>query len=306
MKDAEYYADHAEEFDALPEEERMNLLVSGFVGNDEQPVVNEEVGTPEPEITAEEDVAEPVVEQEEEPHVVAKDGKTKIPFSELQDAREAAKQWKELAERYSAQLTQKEEIQNQEPSKSVRELRTEARKALIEGDMEAAASLDEQADQLLIAQAEQRAIALIAPIQKNAQEIAAKSFEDALRSVHPDYKEMIETGKIENWIASQPKIVQKAYMEVYESGNVEDSIALLSLVKEASKPVEQKPNESLAAAAIAKAKTKVPSSLSEVPAGTHAPVDEIEAFLQKDGMGMVEYFNGKTQDQINTILAKLM
>lgn len=103
MKNAEYYVEHPDEFDALSEEERMKLMVSGFSAeenDDEVEKKDEEEDEEETEDAAEESEEESGEDAgEEEPVVVAKDGKTTIPFSELQEARQRAKEASELAAR---------------------------------------------------------------------------------------------------------------------------------------------------------------------------------------------------------------
>ena len=312
MKNAEYYVEHPDEFDALSEEERMKLMVSGFSAeenDDEVEKKDEEEDEEETEDAAEESEEESGEDAgEEEPVVVAKDGKTTIPFSELQEARQRAKEASELAARLQAELEAMKKPeppkQDEPPQKTVKDLRREAREALISGDMEKSADLDAQADELLIAQAEARAMKLVEPVKKSAEEQAEKAFYDAIRAVHPDFEQLIESGKIEAWIKSQPKIVQKAYMDVYESGTASEAIELLNMVKGTVK--EPEPDKEAAKAKIAKAKAKPPASLSDVPASSTANVDEAEAMLEMDGLSLVNKFAGKSPDQINDMLARIM
>ena len=312
MKNAEYYVEHPDEFDALSEEERMKLMVSGFSAeenDDEVEKKDEEEDEEETEDTAEESEEESGEDAgEEEPVVVAKDGKTTIPFSELQEARQRAKEASELAARLQAELDAMKKPEppktDEPPPKTVKDLRREAREALISGDMEKSADLDAQADELLIAQAEALAMKLVEPVKKSAEEQAEKAFYDAIRAVHPDFEQLISSGKVEAWIKSQPKILQKAYMDAYASETASDAIELLNMVKGTAEKPE--PDKEAAKAKIAKAKAKPPASLSDVPASSTANVDEAEAMLEMDGLSLVNKFAGKSPDQINAMLARIM
>ena len=312
MKNAEYYVEHPDEFDALSEEDRMKLMVSGFSAeenDDEVEKKDEEEDEEETEDAAEESEEESGEDAgEEEPVVVAKDGKTTIPFSELQEARQRAKEASELAARLQAELDAMKKPEppktDEPPPKTVKDLRREAREALISGDMEKSADLDAQADELLIAQAEALAMKLVEPVKKSAEEQAEKAFYDAIRAVHPDFEQLISSGKVEAWIKSQPKILQKAYMDAYASETASDAIELLNMVKGTAEKPE--PDKEAAKAKIAKAKAKPPASLSDVPASSTANVDEAEAMLEMDGLSLVNKFAGKSPDQINAMLARIM
>lgn len=204
MKDAEYYVEHPDEFDALPEEERMRLMVSGFSEeeiDDEAEKKDKQEGEEDADDESGNDKeGEKEDSKEDEPVIVAKDGKTTIPFSELQEARQRAKEASELAEKLRAELDalKKPEPpkQDEPPKKTVKELRREARDALISGDIDRATELDAQADELLIAQAEERAMKIVEPVKKSAAEQAEKAFYDAIRAVHPDFEQLIDSGRV--------------------------------------------------------------------------------------------------------------
>ena len=61
-----------------------------------------------------------------------------------------------------------------------------------------------------------------------------------------------------------------------------------------------------AQAAIAKAQSAAPMSLSDIPAGSSAHVDEAAAMLDKSDAGMMNAFDGKTPEQINALMNKIL
>lgn len=70
------------------------------------------------------------------------------------------------------------------------------------------------------------------PVDQVAQTYVKDKFVLAVEKVHPDALQI--TNKVEEWIKSQPPILQKAYDAVLDSGTVEETIELLNTYKAAT------------------------------------------------------------------------
>lgn len=57
---------------------------------------------------------------------------------------------------------------------------------------------------------------------------------------------------------------------------------------------------------VAATKPKAPTSLSEVPAGTSAPHDEVAAIREMSGTNLMNKFAGKTPDQILELMSRII
>ena len=77
-------------------------------------------------------------------------------------------------------------------------------------------------------------------------------------------------------------------------------------------PTQDEPKNTLAEAkkaadaAIAKAKPKVPTSLSEVPAAGKVVTDEVEAIRDMSDRNLMQMLEGKTPKQINEIMSRVL
>ena len=93
---------------------------------------------------------------------------------------------------------------------------------------------------------------------------------------------------------------------VIEGGTAPEVIELLSAFKSATGVLTAgngKPDPATAAkAAIAKAQSAPPTSLSEIPAGSAAHHDQGEAVLEMSTAGLMNMFDGKSPEQIKTLL----
>jgi hypothetical protein len=62
---------------------------------------------------------------------------------------------------------------------------------------------------------------------KEKEEDAVNAHFGAIEEAHPDYKFYLENDKIIEWIQTKPAYLQKGMLEVYKSGNTQESISLL-------------------------------------------------------------------------------
>ena len=298
-KDADYYADNADEFEALSEEDRAKVL-NGDV-----------LAEPEPEIEQAADDA-PI---DEDPVVLAKDGKHTIPFSEFNE-------YRTKVERLTAQ--------NQEMAEFIQSLQqakaddaetggtaaTDAVIAEYQGDFPEIAQDIKPYVQALINDGIRNGLAEIgkaidsrvAPVEKALGETAAEKHFNAINSAHPDIDEILGSDGFRQWQEVQPSFVRASIGSILKQGTTQQVIELFDTYKNASAKPE--PAETLdlgkAKEAIGRAKAKVPGTLTDIPTGIGGTIDEAEALTQMSDSQIDNLFRNKTPAQIDSLLMKVL
>lgn len=333
---AEYFQEHAvngELTDAqtlkmlhLPEGDTSATLESGKP----DAAASEEATTDE--VQGKQDDKKEATQAEPDPEkavVLAKDGVHTIPYEKLTEARGDAKQWKEQAEAALAELeafkaqAQKRADAGEAPTKTDAQAQT-AEAAIIEAGIDpeifgdfseealakgVATLVDMRADAISKA-VEKRLAEVLAPILEQQKTTAATSHYSTIYERHPDADSIAESKELADWIASQPKFVQASYQAVLSQGSTADVIEFFDTFKAATGKTPQpttpgKPDVAAAAqAALAKAKTKAPTSLSEIPAGSKAPHDEAQALMEMSDSNTLASFMSKTPEQIRALLER--
>jgi hypothetical protein len=152
--------------------------------------------------------------------------------------------------------------------------------------------------------------AALEPIQKQREVSATDAHFEAIAKAHPDFESIGQSQELAQWIAKQPSFARSGYEKVITEGSAQEAIELFDAFKAATgKPtvVAGRPDTAeLAKAAIANAKSKPPSSLSEIPAGSGVQHDEAAAMLEMSAVGVMNKFEGKTPEQINALLSRII
>lgn len=332
-QDLEYYLEHPDEFEALSEDQQATVFNNGAIEGDTPPApvaAEESSATPAAAeaspATPEPPAAEPSpVTPSSDAVVLAKDGKHTIPYEELLAARETARQWeqraRELEQRQAAPAAPAAPA-DATPPPSVEELFEQANNAMLDGDLAQAKALQAQALQLSQEQAvaaalakveekltqarqqEQQATAEQLLQAQAAKTVAAYPFLDSTSAeANPDAIELV--------IAQRDKLIAAGTAPHEALAQAAEKVAPLFQIKPALQPPPppQSPTpavQSAAAAAIAKAKAAVPASLSDVPAGSRAPHDELEALRDMTSTALDQKFSRMTADQILESLARVM
>lgn len=65
----------------------------------------------------------------------------------------------------------------------------------------------------------------------DAAEKAKESHWTTLKTAHPDYRELVDNGKLDDWIATKPSITQPALLRVRNEGNAGEVIEMFDLMK---------------------------------------------------------------------------
>jgi hypothetical protein len=343
--DADYFMEHPEQYDLLSEERRLELLNNGFVSAGDTgtaAAATEVIDTPvddpgkaaqtEKDAAAAEEAAKAASESaantQEIDGVLTKDGKHVLPYSALQDARSEAQHWKEEAEKAQRTAAEREKVlQGLEAAKAADEETggTQAQEDFLAGLNEEFPELAARLAPAISGMIKQGVAAAVAEIQgqlKPLQDAVVETEQDrhfnAIRGAHQDYDALMATTKVDDWIKTQPAILQPTYEAILAKGTATQVIELVDLYKK-DNPTETAVVDDTAKANAAEiaakaklvtdkaaAEKKAPSSMSEIPASTVEKTSEAEALLQKDGKQLVDAFAGKTPAQIEALVARMI
>jgi hypothetical protein len=308
--DLAYFEANPDAFEALSDEDRMALANGDTI---EGEIQGESPDAGDQEETTDE--AQEEVEAEEAPAVLARDGKHTIPFEELQSAREQARYWQAQAEQAQAAASQSQAQQSDEPAKAVdlKELRRQIREAWMLDDGDTADSLQAEADAEILRQAEARALNVVtqreAEYQRQASERAVIAAEAAAHQAYPFLNHNLPNA---DWKAiAQVKGLVQMYMDNGASpvDAINSAVADVApqYVKTSPQAVQSDQSvQSRAAAAIAKAKTKTPISMSSIPSSANPPMDETAAINEMNVESLHDKFMNLPRERILELMAKQM
>lgn len=246
--------------------------------------------------------------------ILAKDGVHTIPFEKLVEAREEGKHWKAQAQAAQDALAA---LQAQADA------RAEAGKAATATDkaVEAAsAAIEAGADPDLFGDFSEEAIRAgvkklvaeqaaslresiraelqqeLAPIKQAKQVDEAEQARNLVLSKHPDAASIAESAELDAWVQSKPAFVRGAYQQVITGGTPAQVIELLDAFKAETKPATANAGaEAAAAKAIANAKTRSPSSLSDIPGGVAASTNPAEGLADASAQDLISKFEGLSE-----------
>lgn len=152
----------------------------------------------------------------------------------------------------------------------------------------------------------------LGPIQQKQEADAVTSHLSAIYKAHPDADSIAESKELADWIAAQPSFARAGYQAVLQQGTTAEVIEFFDTFKQATGKAAQQntPEQSdvsaAAKAALAKAKAQVPTSLSEIPAGSKAHHDEAEALMEMSDSNALNSFMGKSPEQIRALLERAL
>lgn len=320
MASFEDYLDTPEAFDALSDEDKVTLFNGGTL---EGETLKEEISdTPAADETKQEaEVQEEEKESAADPVLLAKDGKHTIPFEELTSARaraaeleQLARQQSELIESLKGQKQAVQEDQKPEPAadSKIDALEQEYADKLYEGNTAEAAAIRKQINAAILEQARGSVRAEIK--QESDANQQERSINEAADKAAKDYPFLDSNSKEANPEAISDVIAMRDGL-IARGVSPSDAIALAAAKVAkiyAPAPTQDEPKNTLAEAkkaadaAIAKAKPKVPTSLSEVPAAGKVVTDEVEAIRDMSDRNLMQMLEGKTPKQINEIMSRVL
>lgn len=284
------------------------------------------------------DGAAPSADQEVDPAkavLMAKDGVHTIPYERLLEAR----QGKQAAETQAQDALAKLQAQQQE----LESLRQQAQQRVDAGiaptatDQQVAAAgaaLDAGVDPAIFGDFSEEAIAkgvqqlikqsipaliapmlkdALAPLQQTQQATVQDAHSKALYEAHPDLDSIVESKELQDWIAGQPSYARPGIEQVLKDGSTDQVIELFKSFKEATgkaQAAQPAPSaesvQAAAAKAVAAAKPPVPVSLSDIPGGTAGPATGHEALANLSAIDQLEALSGKTPEQIEAFLNRVV
>lgn len=325
----DYYLDNAEAFNALTDDDKARIFAGESIEGETEPAAalpagEEGSATPAaaPETAAEPTVAQEAEPKEEAPVVLAKDGKHTIPYQELESAREQARQWEQIAKDQAAlvdSLKAKPEpvAVAQEPKAiDIAELEGKVVDALMDGDRDTALTLRTQINAELERRAEERAVSSVK--QDLAARDAQQAAQDATARLNTVADRVVEAFPFldsESSAANMAAINEVVeWRDFYIAKGQSPDVALANAAAKigptyAPAKADPPPADDAAAkaaAVIAQAKPKVPTSLSEIPAGSAAPHDEAAALREMTGVNLMQKFAGKTPEQIMELMSRVI
>ena len=243
------------------------------------------------------------------PVVLARDGVHTIPYEQLEDARRAAQYYKQQLELVQAQA-QQTPIPNPEQPQTKKDWISPEEVSRVMGDFSESAiangvmTLVDKRAQSMLAEVEARAEAKAAErvrseLEARDYEAAQRSHFDAINKAHPDAESIAQSQELRAWIGSQPSYAQAGIVHALQQGTAEQVIEALDAFKASTAapkatatttPATKPETLAAAKAAIAKAKAAPPLSLSAVPAGSHAAVDELAAISEMSDAQLMKKF----------------
>lgn len=320
---AEYFQEHAASGDltdaqmaellSLPEGDTTTLMVDSGTPN---PAPAKTEHTPSASATTTNDPAPTVV--------LAKDGVHTIPYEKLVEARDGEKHWKAQAEAAQQQLAALQAQAEQRAATGQAPTTADAAVA------KATAAIDAGVDPELFGDFSEEAIAkgvqklvdarvaaieakfaeVVKPLQAKAELTEAEKHFQAIYQAHPDADSLTESAELKAWINTHPSFVRQGFEAVLSQGTTTQVIELFDAFKAANGRTQTPPAAQNAAAAakavIAKAQTPVPASLSDVPGSAAGPADELDAIRQMSATDLMGKLEGKTPEQIEALMARLL
>lgn len=319
-RDFDSYMGDAEAFSALSEEDQARLMAGETLDGetDAAPVPTEEISeTPAADETNTETPAEPAAE--DPPVVLARDGQHTIPFAELEAARERARQLEQevlalkSAQAEPAPPAAESPVEPQPIEAEIADLRRQYRDAMYSGDNDLAESLEAKIDAALDRRMEAKMEAREAGRQeKVAQETEMSEAQTRAAALVEKYQFLNTQGPETNQKAIDLVVLMRNRF-VAEGLPLADAIdkAVGEIAPLFSKPTTQtkQPDTdaaSKAAEVISKAKAQVPTSLSQVPAGSMAYHDEGEAIRNMNVNQLSRHLEGKSPAEIEQLMNRVL
>ena len=299
--------------------------------------VKADAGTDSPEATPSEPVVTPpaaeptppVEENAENSVVLAKDGKHTIPYERLQETREQVQQYKQQVEQLTAQLAAQQTPGNTQVAQqnaAVAEAVIEAsgnnsdvmalfgdfsEEAIAKGVEALVSQREALVSQRVSAQVQSMMDAALAPFKQQQQLSAEQQHFAYIEAQHPDYDSIAESQEFQSWKDAQPSFIRGAYDDVLNNGNAEQVVELLSLYKSQNNvspkvdtPAPTQAMVEKAKQAVQNAPSKVPHSVTDLPAGSPAALSADERLSNLSGPELLAEMENWSPDQVEAYMSR--
>lgn len=250
--------------------------------------------------------------------VMAKDGIHTIPFEKLAEARDEAKEWRQRFEEQQAHIAAMQQAQPNQAAPAVAEGNLQTAQALIEASgndadvIELFGDFSEQAiakavntlvQQQLSTQVDAIVNQRLGEINQQQQTLTAQEQHfQTISDAHPDWTSVVESSEFDTWMSKQPSYIQDGINQVFKGGTAQQVNQVLSDYKTQNNLVVNDPVASIKEAAkqaVNNARSQVPHSLSDLPAGSPTAVSREERLSNLNGAELVEEMGSWTQEQID-------
>jgi len=259
--------------------------------------------------------------------ILAKDGKHHIPYSKLEEARQAEQAARAAAKAAQDELAALRAQAEQRAAAGVAPTAADnasaiVQKALESGEVDPAIFGDFSEEAMakgiatLVSQGLTQGFSALrqelAPITAQHQMSELEKHYGAIYQAHPDADSVVESQELDSWINSKPSFVRDAYRAVLDpqgQGTAAQVIELFDAFKKetgatkaAPAPAPSVDPKAAAKAAIAAAQPAVPTSLSDFPGGRVGPATGNEALANLNAVDLLETLDGRTPEQIEAYL----
>ncbi len=292
--------------------------------------VKADAGTTSPDAVPSEPVATPlateptppVEENAENSVVLAKDGKHTIPYERLQETREQVQQYKQQVEQLTAQLAAQQTPGNTQ----VAQQNAAVAEALIEasgnnadvmamfGDFSEegiAKGVEAMVNQRVSVQVQAMIDQALAPFKQQQNLSAEQQHFAYIESAHPDFESIPESQEFQAWKDAQPSFIRSAYEDVLNKGSAEQVVELLSLYKSQNNvsptvdtPAPTQAMVEKAKQAVQNAPSKVPHSVTDLPAGSPAGLSGDERLSALSGPELLAEMENWSPDQVEAYMSR--
>ena len=264
--------------------------------------------------------------EEQEADIESKSGKYTIPYAKLEKAREDAKLAKESQALLQAEVDKlKSKLVGLNKDNQAEES-SDGEKSNPDGNDESLKLEDDLAEEFpetakLISDLKAKIDTLTKDNEERAKTTAEQetlSHFEKIDNAIDNAEELLQSKELQDWIESKPSIIRDAYKTTFEKGTAEQVIEMAGAFIEETSPEGPQKEESSKngkgdkvdvskAVEEAKAKGAVPNSLSDIP-GDKQPADPVELLSNASNAGALvdDMFAGKTQEQINALLEKML
>ena len=259
--------------------------------------------------------------------ILAKDGKHTIPYSKLEEARQAEQAARAAAKAAQDELAALRAQADQRAAAGIAPTAADNASALVAqalesgevdpaifGDFSEAAMAKGIAT--LIKQGFTELRQEIAPLKQQQEVSAIEKHYAAIYQAHPDADSVAESQELDSWIASKPSFVRDAYRAVLDpqgQGTAAQVIELFDTFKKetgatqaAAAPAPSVDPKAAAKAAIAAAQPAVPASLSDFPGGRAGASSRMEALDALSPADLAEALEAMPQAQRDLYLSRQM
>ena len=337
-RDLESFLESADEFAALPDDDKARLFAGESLQGDTDAAktteadpatdadATESSATPAAAVTVEPGTdATPPTAKPQEPVVLAKDGEHTIPFSVLEAERQRVRDLEQQLQALQPATTAAKDPAAEttatapvEADEELKQLFAERDEALYSGDTEKTAELNMK---IFTVQQERATQAAIARIDARNSEQAAQEAERAMqRQVETNAAAVVEKypfldfksesanrDAIDLIVAQRDRLMAQGVPFADAIVQAAKKVAPLFSPKQTTTTPEPKPDAAARAAeVISKAKNQVPTSLSSVPAGASVHHDEGEAIRNRSGLSLLNTFEGKSADDILKLMSRVI